>query len=186
MILKIDNMKIRCIIFTIVLYCPIFIYSQNDTANKSITICSWKKPTSLGVDSLGQKQGYWENQDTCILIIKDRDNIKEFIETVYESGFYINNQKEGIWEVYPDIHRNPKQIIAHRLYLHGTVVYEIQYIRGKVHSILKYSHKSRVGSSTTDVGVLYLSELLLFNHWGRLIYRENISIDGVPEKHFYK
>lgn len=176
------NLKI--IIFTIVLFYSPMSYSQNDTLYKSI-ICDFPKLKSTGLDSLNRKQGYWTNQDTCIYIIKDQDHSNEFIETVYESGFYVNNLKEGVWEVYPDIDCYPNQIIAHRLFLHGTVIYETQYKRGKIHAIVSYGFKPRVGSSTTTIGVIYISELLLFNRRGKLIYRENISFDGVPERFFY-
>lgn len=156
-------------------------YSQTDSlANKNCIVDFEKNQFDyLGIDSLNQKQGYW-GIETEVLLLIERDtgivlNCKEF-------GYYLDNKKEGIWNVY--LIKNGSEIISHRFYMNDELLYEIQYYNKKPIAIVRRKTISRKNNQG-ETSINFVFDEIRFNKNGEVEYREYVTPEGLIQKDYY-
>lgn len=169
----------REIIFVVTFILLSFIYNNAICQDTNIIIHKekYEELEKFGKDSLNRRQGEWRIPIEYFVGFNDSAKIIE----AFEQGFYINNKKEGIWEVVD----SSNNLIAHIYYLDDITQLEILYNKGKIYSIIKWKYFTR----PNNLGLYEQSfpiEKIQFNTEGDAIYRKFIAPDGIPEEHSYQ
>ncbi|MBP1646543.1 MAG: hypothetical protein H6Q16_2121 [Bacteroidetes bacterium] len=101
----------------------------------------YKPINQFTFDSLKNKQGLWvEDTYIKIFVLKKNIHLIYFDGNAKEKGYYKDNKKEGMWTVYRLINDNKNidlnSVLANRIYKNDTLLFEIQYIKNKICSII--------------------------------------------------
>lgn len=95
----------------------------------------------LCYNSLKIKQGLWaEDTHIKIFVLKKNSPSIYFDGNAKQQGYYKDNKKEGMWTVYR-LSKDNKNfdfnfLLSHRIYNEDTLLFEIQYIKNKICSII--------------------------------------------------
>lgn len=138
-----------------------------------------------GFDSLNNKQGSWvEDAQINIYVLKKNHPLIYFDGYAKEKGYYRNNKKEGMWTVY-SINNENKNIdfncvLAHRLYKDDTLLFEIQYIKNKICSIISnyfIDNKKNITSTLYD-SIFYVQWFDFRGKWMNFFEKQNNILNG--------
>lgn len=165
-------------IFILITYLiPAYHSPAQDTTNQYIPIVSPDTYWLDAFDSLGQKQGYWKVR----LEILSATNNKDKIEGI-GYGFFVDNKKEGYWDIYST---NKENLIAQQFYQNDMVLYQIDYEKNRIESIIQGKTIQR-GDNGDDT-IIY--KTILFDKKGRIKSIKHIDVgnksDSLGQKQGY-
>lgn len=130
-------------------------------------------------DENGLYQGFWKLTEG-VALLKNEKRVKSIEAEKY--GFFYDNKKEGLWEV-KDSNSN---LISHILYKNDTMVTEIQYVKGKVRSIIHYTTKYQYTENPDLADYVYVyQEIISFNRRGKIKQRSFKNEKGEVETIVY-
>ena len=170
------------------------IFAQNDSINTTKSynlrlVTDDFETRDITIDTFGMKQGLCRLKAEIVLITDGLyENMQLLDSNIYEEGFYIDNKKEGLWEVITFKKRRFKKevkqiILAHRLYVDDSIMFEIQYNNKKVKNIVDLKMIYRK-NSIYPYSFRYKS-IIVFDNKGRLKYMQYVSPDNRLEKSSY-
>jgi hypothetical protein len=126
-------------------------------------------------DDKGLRQGYWE-LPSAMTRIKNEKKIKGIEAKQY--GYFFDNKKQGCWDI-KDTHG---RLVGHRWYKNDTTIVEIQYLRGKVSSIIHFSTKYEYTENPDLADFVYVyQEVISFNRRGKIKQRSFRNEEGKME-----
>jgi hypothetical protein len=174
-------------IFSIVFVLTIFksVYSQSNWYYydyKPITY-NIDKNSKKGYDKFGKKQGYWKDKlyfGDYLLFYKDSITASDF---VFAEGFYVDGNKQGIWDIYDIEDYDKRELIAQIFYDEGKAAFQFTYMDNKLIQITRLGFKHRP-SNTFHVGDVMTLDIINFQETVE-IYRESYTPDGVLQKYIY-
>lgn len=181
----------RILLHIYLLVFPLCGYSQLDTTvqsnNGNVVIKDFQRieHDDYGFDSLGNKQGEWY-ENWFDYPFYNSGNVK-ILPNVKALGFYINNHKQGTWEVF-DIAAGEEYsydyLIAHCFFIKDSLIYTIYYDRKRICSIVRESVHHRP-NNLGYLSVIKLDELILFDKKGRIKERQYYAPDGIFDQVSY-
>lgn len=170
----------RRIVFFILMICSSSAFAQMDTVSPYQGLLKGIDcDENAGLDSTGKRQGNWcLSADFILYELYPKETLVETKGT--EIGFYVDDNKEGIWDIYGE----KGNLIAQRLYQNDSILYEIHYKNKQITAIIKWAEYSRPNNQGI-VSRSYMREIIRFDKKGRIQKREFIAPDGIPEKRIY-
>ena len=137
-----------------------------------ISLQVFSQNSELLVDTMG-RQGIEEYPNVVNLYVDDKP--LGAIE-VWETGLYVNNLREGVFESYTK--RNKKgQFVAHEIYVHDTVIISIYYLHNKIRTIMKWKTLGKFVAS--DVSFTSIAEeIFYYNKNGTIKIRKKLKNNG--------
>lgn len=133
-----------------------------------------QEPLKIVDDSIG-RQGIYEFPNVVNLIIDDKH--RGGIE-VWETGMYINNKREGIFDNYTKTNKAGR-LIAQNIYSHDTEIVSIYYLNNRIRTIIKWAtNKKTEGYDSSVAYLMYKDEIVFFDKRGILKTRKHRKKDG--------
>lgn len=175
------KMKVTVFLFLSLIYanCQVPIgYNNYNTINYE-----FEENNLKGYDSIGRKQGYWEEYmffGDFLMFYKDSTIA---LDEVFAQGFYVNDFKEGLWDIYDTKDYDTRKLIAHFYFEKNVMIYQFTYINNKLHQFTRIGYVHRP-SNTNQYGVVLGLDELFFDDNGN-IHRKSYTPDGVIEKKKY-
>ena len=170
--------------YFVITVCIIFALTSNTNcqvpigySNYSPIIYKFEGKDLKGYDSLGRKQGYWEEY----LFIGDyllfyNDSIIA-LEKVFAQGFYIDDFKEGLWNIYDIKDYEKRKILAHIYFEKNVMIFQLTYINNNLHQFTRIGYTYRP-SNVNNNGDVFGLDILIYDD-DRGIVRKSYSPDGV-------
>lgn len=161
----------------------IFSYSQTTNIKENYNI----PKTSKFADSLQKtavneifqaKEGLWiEDSMEFIIMLEDTSYILELVNL---RGYYINNKKEGIWDVYLHSDQTPDQILAQLCFHNDSLLFSMYYEDCKIRSIFRETIITR---SQNNEKFRQIKEIdsIFFNKDGSISKRLSYTPDNILE-----
>lgn len=136
---------------------------------------SFSQTSEVGeMDSSG-RQGLHETLNTINLIIDEK--ITATVD-VWESGIFINNLREGIFDCWSEA-KKAGTLVAQTVYCHDTQYISLYYLNGKIRTLIKWSTPQ--GLSSSNPPVIYkqsIDEIISYEKNGRIKRRKIRNKDG--------
>ena len=181
-------------LFLIISFMPILLIGQNDTIkpivqkitnkfSKNRCVDPKENYEKNGYDSLNRKQGLWtETENDYVLFFPDSNYFISDLEVI---GFYVNDKKEGFWDLFKVDEMKNKELIGQVFYQNDSAIHQVTYSNSKISQFSRIGYKKRL-SNEGATNIMYCTDQIVFDNNGSLIYRASYSPDGLYEKRKYQ